>query len=124
MVLTTKAPCTILVTSGTARVQFNVLIEQFHADDVRPSEFKCLRCGLEWEADPLTDFRTVTCSNCYSERVILTIVRLSFENWGEQNGGEREQRDRYENAKRQVASALRAIGVIGTSLLGQRQEQK
>jgi DNA-directed RNA polymerase subunit RPC12/RpoP len=106
MMLTTKAPCTILVTSKSAPNMLREMSEHFYADAVDPLEYKCLRCGLQWDDSPLRSYRDVTCSNCYSERVVITMVRLGFENWGEQNGGEREQRDRYEHAKLTTRAAL------------------
>lgn len=109
MTLTTKACCTILVTSNSARERLGEIATQYTADGISPLEYRCPRCGLNWDANPLTDFREVTCSNCYNERIVLTMVRLDFENWGEQNGGETEQRGRYDRAVREFAPALAAI---------------
>lgn len=99
-ILTAKALCTISVRSKSAQVQLNKIATDVHADGADPIEYKCLRCGLEWDCCPLDEWENRTCSNCYSERVVITKVRLEFSNWGEQNGGEKEQRERYEAAKR------------------------
>lgn len=40
----------------------------------------------------------MTCSNCYSERVLLIRVRLGFSNWGKQNGGKCQQLERIWSA--------------------------
>jgi hypothetical protein len=37
------------------------------------------------------------------------MVRLGFEDWGEQNGGVQEQSARYENAKDAAAKAITAL---------------
>jgi DNA-directed RNA polymerase subunit RPC12/RpoP len=78
---------------------------RFHCDAIDPMEYECARCGCAWDDAVLTDYRKVVCSNCYSERVLLVAVRLTFHNWGEQNGGVREQMERYRAAK---AAATRA----------------
>ena len=91
------------------------LAERFTADAVDPSEYKCLRCHCEWEQPAGYEWRTVTCSNCYSERVVITIVRLGFQNWGEQNGGEAEQRARHEKAVKETRAALDAIKHLRTA---------
>jgi DNA-directed RNA polymerase subunit RPC12/RpoP len=110
--LTTKALTTILVGSKSAQRRLREMAERFHADAVDPLEYKCLRCHLEWDDSPVTDYRTVTCSNCYSDRVVLTMVRLGFENWGEQNGGVQEQRARYEKAKQECGQAVCIIEAL------------
>lgn len=109
MVLTAKIPVTILCRCKTAHSRLRDLAERYHADGCDPLEYKCLRCHDEWDDSPLRDYREVVCSNCYSERVILTMVRLDFENWGEQNGGEKEQRDRWQRAVNDFAKANAAI---------------
>lgn len=108
-VLTAKALCTISVRSKGAAGQLDKLARELFADGIDPIEYKCLRCGTEWDCSPCDEWRDRTCSNCYSERVVITKVRLEFSNWGEQNGGEREQRERFERAKQAydfVASKL------------------
>lgn len=114
--LTLLAPCTILVNSLTTSKRLRELAEQFQSDATDPVEFKCVRCGCAWERCVSNDYNTVTCSNCYSERVIITIVRLGFENWGEQNGGEKEQRARYEKAGREVSAAMKALAKLKDKL--------
>lgn len=107
--LTTMAPCTILVTCKSAGPRLREMAERFHADVVDPMEYRCCRCGLEWDDSPLRDYREVVCSNCYSERVVLTMVRLGFDDWGPQNGGSREQSKRLKEAERILSTAMRAI---------------
>lgn len=104
-----KAPCTILVRSQTAKQQLSALLDQFHADAVYPLGFKCNCCGLEWEGSPFSEWTTVDCSNCYSQRAVLTVVELEFCNWGEQNGGTAERDERYEDAKRYVYPVMREL---------------
>ena len=103
---TVDALCTILAKSKTAQQRLNEMAEKYTADGIDPIACKCLRCHCEWDDVLLRDYRTMSCSNCYSDRVIITAVRLSFNNWGEQNGGEAEQRKRYEAAKRQCTPAF------------------
>lgn len=99
MTLTTYAPCTILVTARTASARIAAAAMEANADWCDVRAFRCLRCGLSWEAELCVEWRTTTCSNCYSERVVITLLRLSFDNWGEHNGGEPAQRARWECAK-------------------------
>ena len=106
--LTCEAPTTILVTSKSASQRLRELAERFTADAVDPLEYKCLRCHCEWPREACYDWRTAVCSNCYSERVIITVVRLGFENWGEHNGGEAEQRKRYDAAVKATKKAMAA----------------
>ena len=98
---TINAPCEILVTSKSARDRLRKIGEHFHSDLVDPAEVKCLRCHTEWD-NFCAGYRTITCSNCYSDRVIITAVRLAFLNWGEHNGGEAEQRERFKAAEREI----------------------
>lgn len=98
-ILTAKALCTISTRSTSARANLNKLAQQLYADGADPIELKCLRCGIEWEISPIDDWHQATCSNCYSERLVITKILLEFDNWGDQNGGEKEQRERYERAK-------------------------
>lgn len=104
--LTVDALCTILAKSKTAPQRLSDMAEMYTADGIDPLACKCLRCSCEWDDVLLRDYRTMSCSNCYSDRVIITAVRLSFNNWGEQNGGEAEQRKRYEVAKRVCSPAF------------------
>ena len=96
--LNLKMPCRILTRSGSAAARLHKLSKRFYADGIDPIEYKCTQCGCSWDEAVLTDYREVTCSNCYSERVLLVAVRLTFHDWGEQNGGKKKQRDRYEHA--------------------------
>jgi hypothetical protein len=107
--ITTNACCTILVSEQSAPQRLRELAERFCADAVDPWAFRCARCGLEWSDPPYLDYRDVTCSNCYSDRVVITIVRLGFEDWGPQNGGAAEQQERLKRAEREFAPAMRAL---------------
>jgi Zn finger protein HypA/HybF involved in hydrogenase expression len=50
--------------------------EQLGAIATDPLEFRCSDCRLRWEADTFTDVRTVVCSNCYSDKVRMTAIRI------------------------------------------------
>ena len=104
--LTVYALCTVLAKSKTAPQQLSKMAERYTADGIDPIACKCLRCHCEWDDVILQDYRTMSCSNCYSDRVVITAVRLSFNNWGEQNGGETEQRKRYDAAKQECTLAF------------------
>ena len=106
MTFTLNALCTILARSKTAPQQLSEMAERYTADGIDPLACKCLRCHCEWDDVLLRDYRTMSCSNCYSDRVVITAIRLSFNNWGEQNGGESEQRKRYEAASRECTPAF------------------
>ncbi len=48
---------------------------------IDPWGFKCCDCGIEWggiEISSTTRFSDVSCSNCYSDKVLLTAVRLDI----------------------------------------------
>jgi len=51
-----------------------------HWNDVRVREFKCTRCGLNWEPsiETLLDPTGATCSNCYGDDLRITKVSLEF----------------------------------------------
>jgi hypothetical protein len=88
--------CRILAHSKTVIRRMAWVAEKLHADNVHPWEYECRRCHCVWRDAVLADPQQVTCSNCYGDNIVISKVRLTFENWGEQNGGEREQRQRYE----------------------------
>lgn len=92
----------VRIVAKTAKRQLHRVYQQIHADAVDPILYQCRRCKTTWDDTPLRDYEQVTCSNCYSENVLIISVRLMFRNWGRQNGGKREQRDRYRAAKRKV----------------------
>jgi len=98
-VLTTNVPCAIKCRAKDANEQITALMEQYAADAADPVSFKCLRCKDEGYDGPLSSWRHKVCSNCYSENVMIVKVRLGFENWGDQNGGEAQQRERYDRAR-------------------------
>lgn len=107
--LIVNALCTILAQSKTAPRCLAEMAERYTADGIDPIACKCLRCHCEWDDVILQDYRTMSCSNCYSDRVVITAVRLSFNNWGEQNGGEAEQQKRYEAARQECTPAFRLM---------------
>jgi hypothetical protein len=94
------AAVTILARSSSASVRLRKLAEQVNADGADVIAIRCCRCKLEWDDVVLQDYREIVCSNCYSERVVITTVRLMFHNWGEQNGGMAAQKIRVEGAVR------------------------
>lgn len=97
--LTLKFPCRILARSKSAQTRLQRIEKQTNCDDIDPFEYECSRCGCRWDDAVLTDYREVVCSNCYSDRVLLVLLRLTFHNWGNQNGGKKEQRERFQAAK-------------------------
>jgi len=99
---TLAVSCNIELWDKEARRKIQFLCDSFHADAVDPLEYKCSRCNCAWDSDILGGMEAVTCSNCYSGQVLLTKARLAFYNWGEQNGGELEQMDRYRIALKAV----------------------
>lgn len=46
---------------------------------VQPNMLRCRRCGTYWAADtPMNiELKDVTCSNCYSEDVFLSSVKIT-----------------------------------------------
>lgn len=96
--LQVKMPCRILGRSKSAFKRLQRLEKGLFCDGIDPLEYECACCHTKWDDAVLTDYREVVCSNCYSERVLLVAVRLTFHNWGEQNGGVKEMRGRYKAA--------------------------
>ncbi len=97
--LTLSFPCRILTRSKSARTRLRRIEKRTYCDSIDPLEYECARCHCTWGDAVLTDYREVTCSNCYSDRVLLVNLRLTFHNWGNQNGGKKEQRERYDAAR-------------------------
>jgi Zn finger protein HypA/HybF involved in hydrogenase expression len=60
------------------------VIDQISAEPavflVYPNMLRCRRCGTYWVADkPLnTDIKDVTCSNCYSDQVFMSSVKIQL----------------------------------------------
>lgn len=108
-ILILKVPCNISVRGKTAALSLDKTAKKWFSDGADPVDFKCLRCGTEWDELPPSEWHTKTCSNCYSDRVVIVGVRVEFNNWGEQNGGEREQMERYESAKQLRARLAQAM---------------
>lgn len=105
--LTCLYSCRILAHGPNVMRKIAWVGNQLHADVADPWEFECRSCHSTWMVDGFADPREVTCSNCYSTNIVISALRLGFENWGEQNGGEREQRERYDSAMaRPMARAL------------------
>jgi len=100
------APATILCASPNANTVLNELQASYYADDIEPIEVKCTRCGLEWKPSQQSHWTASVCSNCYSDRVVVTVVRLQFEDWGNQNGGGMERDERWQAAARLCASTM------------------
>ena len=103
--LQVNALCTVLARSKSAPRQLREIAERYSADGIDPLACKCMACGCEWDDVLLRDYRTMSCSNCYGDRVIITAIRLSFNDWGEQNGGREEQSSRWQRAKEESTPA-------------------
>ena len=99
MTLRLTAPCNLLVTAASTPARLSQMCNQYHADGIDPMAYRCARCHLHWDGSPADDYKTVTCSNCYSDNVWLTRVRLAFDNRGQNNDGAKAQRERFEKAK-------------------------
>ena len=60
------------------------VINQFAAEPsvfmVYPNMLRCRQCGTYWVVDtPLnTDLKDVTCSNCYSDQVFMSSVKIQL----------------------------------------------
>ncbi len=75
--------CSIAVgcKSRNPRAKIDKLTKDSGAFLVSPWGFLCIDCQTEWGDTAIsvsTDIRTVSCSNCYSDRVVLTAVRLTI----------------------------------------------
>lgn len=108
-----NVPCTILIKGPQAHQRLCELTKRLYGDDAYPHSYRCSRCGLEWKHASVGDeWLNVTCSNCYSDRVVLIEARLIFQDWGEQNGGKVERDARYERAASETAVAREAISAL------------
>lgn len=94
--------CSIHARSQRVQKALARVARHYYADVAEPTEYCCKRCHCQWDDSPTRNPQEVTCSNCYSENITIAKVRLTFHNWGEQNGGEPEMRERYEFAKRRI----------------------
>lgn len=94
VIRTLFARCSIVARDSKAIETTHATAKKYHADHAQPWACRCTDCRIEWALD-LSDWKTVTCSNCYGEHVRVVWVRLEFQNWGEQNGGEKEMLGRY-----------------------------
>lgn len=60
-----------------------------------PLEFRCSDCGVRWQASSETiDVRMVSCSNCYSDHVRLTAIKISVPDLSDIDGSEVPPRER------------------------------
>ncbi len=51
------------------------------AEMIRAEKFKCPDCGAEWTAQDFSGAdhpHSVTCSNCYGKRVLITQMRVTY----------------------------------------------
>ena len=51
------------------------------AVSIQPWAFRCLSCGCEWGDTAISvgcDLKAVSCSNCYSDDVLLTAFRIEI----------------------------------------------
>ena len=95
MILRLTWPCMIRAHARSASQAISRIARKAHADAADPVNYRCMECHLEWHDSPLRNPADVSCSNCYSDSILIRGVRLRFQNWGDQNGGEKEQRERY-----------------------------
>jgi len=94
------AVCDVRIRRHDTALRLGKVGEAIFADGTDPWEFTCLGCGIVLpEAHMSSDWKTATCSNCYSENLSISKARLTFYNWGEHNGGDRELMERYEAAR-------------------------
>ena len=103
--LTCSFRCRILAHGKNVLLRMTWIMDQLHADAVDPWEYECRSCRCIWGDAVLTDPREVTCSNCYSDNVVISKLRIGFENWGENNGGKAEQLQRYNAALARTGAA-------------------
>jgi len=93
-------PANIRADSKTAVGQLAKIARSYFADESQPFEFTCKQCKVVTpEAHMHSEWKTATCSNCYSERMYVSKVRLTYYNWGEHNGGDAELIDRHETGR-------------------------
>lgn len=91
------ASCRIPARAKSASKMLQRYSTKYYADSVDPMKFKCGDCGQEDERITTNhdEWAEMTCSNCYSEYMFIVGIRLTFFDWGEQNGGKKERDDRY-----------------------------
>ena len=103
--------CKIMARSNTAHTRlYRGHEKRYFADSADPARLKCLGCGFEWGCCALEEWQNATCSNCYSEKLMLIAARLEFNSWGAQNGGVKERDGRFQYAKetaRKLGTLLR-----------------
>ena len=68
------------VAVARAQIVINQISEEPAVFMVYPNMFRCRRCRAYWAADtPLsTDVKDVTCSNCYSDQVFMSSVKIQL----------------------------------------------
>lgn len=91
-------PCRLKVAGKHAQSKVHQIALSLRADHAEPASLRCPGCKLSWPIGSFTDWKTASCSNCYSSAVWIKTVRLQFINWGENNGGKAEMLSRYEKA--------------------------
>jgi hypothetical protein len=101
------APCRIPARAKSAGRMIDRHVKRLYADLATPVAFRCSGCGCEWDCicTNRDEWAEVTCSSCYSETVYITKLRMTFHNWGEQNGGDAERDGRYNFAVEKLAEA-------------------
>lgn len=85
--------CRIPVQSISAPRTIRGLIDAYFADSASPWRMRCIECGDEWLAkDNLNaDWKTTSCSQCYSLNVVITRLALDYLNYA----GDSDFIDRY-----------------------------
>jgi hypothetical protein len=78
--ITKIIPCSIRCEPGAKR-KLNKLAEDRDGFSARGEKFACTKCFSVWEAGDFSgafEPDTVTCSNCYSNKVIVTQARVQI----------------------------------------------
>ena len=116
------APCRIPSRGSSADKMLDRHSKDLYADTVDPIKFKCDDCGQEDERITTNrdEWAQMSCSNCYSDHMLIVGVRLTFFDWGEQNGGKAERDDRYNFAleklgERGHSATVQSSGVSANS---------
>ena len=81
-----SVPVSLRVNSKT-RTKINEKTEQLRrlghpAVTADAEKFVCLDCSVQWDWTDMSSFfdpNTVTCSNCYGDRVMITSIRVELE---------------------------------------------
>lgn len=73
--------CSIPVGSPNSRIRFNSFTKRIGADYIKAKQFACRGCRQKWcdlDFDGAYEVDTITCSNCYGEDIVCTLVEAVF----------------------------------------------